>query len=131
MRVVIDTNALLKVFARRGELLKFKKLVNKQRFQSVTSAYILAELERGLPKFGHTKYRAKIAARLLQKLSIIHNPKHIAQVSRDPNDDPILALALEAGARYIVTFDKDLLILDTYENIRILQLDEFYELFDS
>jgi uncharacterized protein len=43
-----------------------------------------------------------------------------APVCRDPDDDWILAAALAAQGGLIVTGDKDLLVLDPWEGIRIL-----------
>jgi putative PIN family toxin of toxin-antitoxin system len=54
----------------------------------------------------------------------------VTGVVRDPNDDMVVACALEAGADYIVTRDKDLLILGAYQDIRIVtprQLLEYLE----
>lgn len=45
---------------------------------------------------------------------------NIAAVSRDPKDDKFLATALAADAHYIVSEDKDLLVLDPYQKIRIV-----------
>jgi putative PIN family toxin of toxin-antitoxin system len=44
----------------------------------------------------------------------------ITAVSRDPKDDIFLATALEAQAHYLVTEDKDLLVLDPHQSIRIV-----------
>jgi uncharacterized protein len=42
------------------------------------------------------------------------------KVSRDINDDPILACALSAKADFIVSGDKDLLVLKEFEGIQIV-----------
>jgi len=41
-------------------------------------------------------------------------------ICRDPNDDMVLACALAAAAQYLVTRDKDLLVLQQYEGIAII-----------
>lgn len=41
-------------------------------------------------------------------------------VERDPNDDMVIACALAARADFVVTRDKDLLSLGTYEGIRMV-----------
>jgi len=45
--------------------------------------------------------------------------------SRDPSDDMILATAIESGADYIVSGDKDLLTLESYDQVRIIRPAEF------
>ena len=47
-------------------------------------------------------------------------PSAITPTSRDPDDDHVLACALSAEAEIIVTRDRDLLMLGTFRNIRIL-----------
>ena len=48
----------------------------------------------------------------------------MAPVSRDPDDDQVLACALAANAGLIVTRDKDLRTLDPFRAIRILPARE-------
>jgi uncharacterized protein len=51
----------------------------------------------------------------------IVSPAPLAQpVCRDPDDDAILACAKAANANLIVSGDKDLLVLGTFEGIPIL-----------
>ena len=49
-------------------------------------------------------------------------------VCRDPNDDVVLECAVVSGAQAIVTGDKDLLVLDPYDGIRIVTPAEFLAL---
>jgi uncharacterized protein len=44
----------------------------------------------------------------------------IKQISRDRKDNPFLALARAAGADYLVTEDKDLLVLHSYRGTQIV-----------
>ena len=46
-------------------------------------------------------------------------------IARDPNDDMVIACALAAAADYLVTRDKDLLILKTYQHVEMIQPEEF------
>jgi putative PIN family toxin of toxin-antitoxin system len=50
------------------------------------------------------------------------------QVSRDPEDDYVLATALAADASYLVTRDKDLLTLKTYQTVEMIHPEEFIAL---
>jgi uncharacterized protein len=49
-------------------------------------------------------------------------------VPGDPKDSPILQAALAAGADYLVTGDRHLLVLDPYEGLRILSLGDYERL---
>jgi putative PIN family toxin of toxin-antitoxin system len=46
-------------------------------------------------------------------------------VKQDPADNRILEYAVTAGSDYIVTGDKDLLRLGTYDGIKILTVSDF------
>jgi len=46
-------------------------------------------------------------------------------ICRDPNDDMVLACALAAGAMYLVTRDKDLLVLQQYEGVTMVPPEAF------
>jgi uncharacterized protein len=47
------------------------------------------------------------------------------QECRDPKDDKILELALNGRAEYIVSGDKDLLVLNPFRNVKIVTAEEF------
>jgi predicted nucleic acid-binding protein len=49
-------------------------------------------------------------------------------ITHDPPDNRVLECAVEAGSRFIISGDDDLLRLGTYEGIRILKVAEFLEL---
>ena len=55
----------------------------------------------------------------------------LSGVCRDKDDDIVLACALEAAVDYLVTGDKDLLILKKFRGIRIVTPRDFELLFDS
>lgn len=48
---------------------------------------------------------------------------------RDPKDDKFLSLAVTANASCIITGDKDLLMLNTFQNIPIVTPAQFLQLF--
>ena len=65
----------------------------------------------------------------IEKRAIIlsHTPS-IQVIKEDPDDDKILACALEAQADYIVSADQHLLRLRQYQNINIITAKEFLEI---
>ncbi len=53
------------------------------------------------------------------------------EVSRDPKDNMFLACALEGHADYIVTGDRDLLDIVTYQGIQIVRVYDLVTLLDA
>jgi predicted nucleic acid-binding protein len=49
-------------------------------------------------------------------------------VCRDPDDDQIIGAALAGNAEYVVTGDKDLLVLQTFQGINIISPRDFLDL---
>ena len=50
------------------------------------------------------------------------------KISRDKDDDKILKCGIESKADFIITGDKDLLVLKEYKNIRIINPREYLEI---
>jgi putative PIN family toxin of toxin-antitoxin system len=50
----------------------------------------------------------------------------IPSVSRDPKDDPFLATAIASGAKFLVSEDQDLLVLNPYKDVQIIDVEAFY-----
>ena len=55
----------------------------------------------------------------------------VRAVPDDPDDDAVLACAVEAEADYIVSGDRHLLVLGSYEGIHILRAAEFLAILDG
>ena len=89
-------------------------------YELFTSEPILSEVDRKLAeKFNFD--RASIAT-LLTNLDRVVNkvrPSVSVEAVRDPKNNMIIECAVEASAELIITFDKDLLSLKIYNNIRI------------
>jgi len=64
---------------------------------------------------------------LFEQATVVE-PKDVPSVSRDPAENKFLACAKVAEAEYLVTEDKDLLVLEVYEGSRICQPAEFIDL---
>jgi uncharacterized protein len=132
MRVVFDTNALLRIFVRRGEMLKFRNLVIDHQITNITSPFILDEVERNLTARMHlTRQRSKAATKTLAKISQIVDPQAIPNVSRDTDDNNVLAAARKGKANLIITLDKDLLELEAYDGIQIITPSELQNLLNT
>ena len=58
---------------------------------------------------------------------IVHN-NIIENVSRDIDDNKIVKCGLEGNVEYIITGDKDLLVLKEYKSIKIINPKEYLEI---
>ena len=129
MRLVIDTNVLIAAFISHGvcnELLEHCVL----NHDVVLSKFILDELKDKLAdKFKFTTREANAVVSLLRsRCSIVDTQTLPSQVSRDPDDDNIIATAISGTCGYIITGDKDLLDLKKAGDILIVSPSQFWEI---
>lgn len=134
LTVVLDTNVWISgIFFRRGIPARILAAWRDHRFEIVVTPDTLAELETKLRQktiqFGADPTLAdewldyvRTYARQVPLAGIA------AGVCRDPKDDQFLDTAISGGARYIVSGDKDLQALDTYQRVKVLSPREFIEL---
>ena len=127
MRLVVDTNVLVSAFLWQGTPGRLVDLAGEKEIALYTSRALVNELSEVL----HRKKLAKqVAATGLTAAQMIGNYRRLAalvtarqiapQVSRDADDDAVLACALAAHADLIVSGDADLLVLKQYHNIPIV-----------
>ena len=55
----------------------------------------------------------------------------IPAVSRDPKDDKFLATALAGGAEYVVSEDRDLLDIEEYHGIKLVDVATFLKILEE
>jgi putative PIN family toxin of toxin-antitoxin system len=127
VRIVADTNTVLSGLLWQGSPRRLIDLARERALTLCTSTALLAELAEviGRGKFAARVHDAGLAAAdLVQdyvRLTEIVVPASLTEpVSRDPDDDLVLATALGAEASLIVSGDHDLLVLGTFRDIRIL-----------
>ncbi len=120
MKIVLDTNVVVAAFASRGLCEAIFELCLDSH-DLVVSEHLLRESHRTLvKKVKVPKKGADEIISLLRDNAILVRPEKLpADACRDPDDVPILGLALAAGADCIVTGDKDLLVLKRFRSIPI------------
>jgi len=129
MRVVLDTNVLLAAVLFRGLPRSLLESALRGEIDLVTSPTLLMELEELLHRKFHFPSELAHATRTeMESLADVVTPTEVPRVARDPDDDEVLAAAVVGAAEAIVTGDRDLLSLGTYEGMRILTPAEFAEL---
>ncbi len=127
MRLVVDTNVLVSALLWQGTPGRLVEMAGEKECQFFTSRALLDELSEVL----HRKKLAKqvlatglTASQMLrhyQQLATVVTARRLAQqVSRDADDDAVLACALAAQADLIVSGDADLLVLKQFQDMRIV-----------
>ena len=125
MTVVLDTNVLVAALVAKGLCLEVVLRTVRMRCLA-SSVVLLEELETTLQeKFEITPRVASFLELFRSQVRLVEPFALPTAICRDPDDDVVLGTALAAGADIIVTGDKDLLVLDTYEGIRIRSPRQF------
>ena len=126
MRVVLDTNIIISgLLSESGPPAKLLRLWLEGRFELVTSRAQLDELSR---VFAYKKIRERISPEQasdflshVDSLAVVLKKLPSVDYSPDPDDNAIIATALESGAKFLVSGDKsDLLALKKVKSIPIL-----------
>jgi putative PIN family toxin of toxin-antitoxin system len=130
LRVVLDTNVLVSALVGHG---RSRRLLIRlfERHEIVSSKQMLAELGDVLSrrKFGFMRRQLNEFLLIMVKRSIVATIMEIPEiVAEDPDDNVVLATALEGEAEYIISGDKHLLRLREYRGIRIVSVREMLEI---
>ncbi len=132
MKVVLDTNVLVAAFLSEGVCSKLLLRARRKEYDLVLSPDIIAEFrEVLLRKFSLSQSELADVRNLLAEATseVCKQVDPIEPVSRDPDDDKILACALAVKADYLVTGDRDLLVITQYAGTKILAPRDFESLF--
>jgi putative PIN family toxin of toxin-antitoxin system len=129
VRVVADTNVFISALMFGGLPGTFLDLALLQSFLLVTSPALLDELDEKLRlKFGLSPNDADLVRAQLQSSAVLVKPTVIlAVIKDDPDDNRVLECAAAGEANYIVSGDRHLLQLRSYEGIPILTVRQFMD----
>ena len=128
MKVVLDSNVLIAAFAARGLCESLFELC-LERHEIVSSAPLLAEVREKLrSKIKLPKETIDEILGFLERHTSNVVPADVsADACADPDDLMVLGTAKAGDASYLVTGDRDLLALETYEGIGIATPRKFWE----
>ncbi len=130
IRVVFDTNILISALLSVGSPpFLCLDLAKRDLIQSITCRDILDEFHEKLrTKFCYSSDRATTACQDFRQYSeIINITNQLQVVEQDSDDDMIIECAVLGKADYIVTGDRHLLSMQSYQNIIILKAREFLD----
>jgi putative PIN family toxin of toxin-antitoxin system len=134
MRIVLDTNQLVRALARPPALATFVMAWASERFTVVCSEELLDEYEHVLSRayIYQLIYPESLRAfrdYLVDAIELIELETYPA-ICRDPDDDKVIATAIQSQADYLLTADEDILAPDVNHllqqaGIQVATIDEF------
>ncbi len=133
MKIVIDTNVLISGVFFGGFPRKILSAVVGQKITACATAEIINEYEEIVQEMINRKQghiNRAILSPLIQAMEIIEPVTHIG-ICRDPDDNKFLECAKDSHALYIVSGDKDLLVIEQFGNIQIVNAKDFCEKYFS
>jgi uncharacterized protein len=139
LRVVIDTQIFLRsVINPRSASAKLSPKLWRGYYQLYISDAIEAEI---IDVLNRIEIRAKFPQitdeTVNDLLTIIQSEgerievTEVEPISRDPKDDMFLACAKVAGADYLVSEDKDLLVLEKHHDTKIVNVAQFLSVMEN
>jgi uncharacterized protein len=125
MTVVLDTNVVVEaIFWPRGTARRALTGLAKRQFQTVINSAIMAEYAAITAQvreelFSDTQPSGALAW-LAAKSPHVEPAPMSGKLSRDPDDNLLVATALASGAKFLATQDRDLLVLEKPFGIAIV-----------
>lgn len=128
-KIVLDTNVVIAAFAARGLCESVFELC-LEKHELIISDFLLEELrEKLVKKIKLPQDTVDEIVHLYSKNSKKVNPAIIgAEICRDPEDVPVIGTCVSGNADYLISGDKDLLVLGGFEETKIVSPREFYDL---
>jgi len=135
VRYVFDTNVLISALlfenSKPAQALRCA-LANGEILLSLD---LLEELNEVLGRERFNRYltteeREEFLEALIERAVLVEITETV-QECRDPKDDKVLELALNGEARYIISGDRDLLVLHSFRDVPVITADEFLEITKS
>ena len=127
-RVIVDTNCWISFLIGR-KLSSLVTLLSDERVELVLCNELLEEIKEVTqrPKFAKyfPEYEVDSLLSFLRLKGCLFEPSVDVHICRDEEDDYLLALAVEAKAHYLVTGDKDLLVIREIASCRIVDVKTF------
>ena len=132
IRAIIDTSVLIRYLIKPSAAIK--ELIEERwlgdEVQMVTARDLVEELEGVLQRdYIQAVIRTDEGQALLdaitQKANILPALGPVPAYTRDPKDDKFVACALVGDADYLITEDKDMLILEVVGDVRIVTPYDF------
>ena len=136
LKVVVDTNQFVSaIIAKHGASSRLLQAWREHAYILITSKDILQEVRRVL-QYPHITKKYCLQEEDINALInliehealVLSDTINIDVIKEDPDDNKILACAIEAEADYIISGDKHLLNLRQYKGIAVITVNEFLKI---
>ncbi|MBI2176465.1 putative toxin-antitoxin system toxin component, PIN family [Candidatus Woesearchaeota archaeon] len=127
LRVVPDTNVLISALIVEGNEYRLIEKCFVREIIIITSVDVLDEFKEVAlrPKFGFSEEEVNdFVNALIEAAEVVMPKEKVRSVCRDPDDNKLLEAALEGNADYIISGDKDLLVLKKFRSAKIVTAAE-------
>jgi uncharacterized protein len=128
-RFILDTNILVSaLLIKNSPAIQVIEIIEKIGIILYSETTFL-ELKQVLNRRKFKKYfteeqKQTFIVKLIETSELIEITENITSC-RDPKDNKFLELAVSGKANFIITGDKDLLVLNPFRNIKIITINEF------
>ncbi|TVQ02412.1 MAG: putative toxin-antitoxin system toxin component, PIN family [Balneolaceae bacterium] len=134
MRLILDTNLWIS-FLISSKYEKLDELLFNQKCKLIFSQELLEEFVTVAKRPKLRKYISRdeledLLETIDEVAEFVNVTSEISE-SRDPKDNFLLSLAVDGKADYLLTGDKDLLVLKEFGNTEIKTISEFFDIIDS
>lgn len=127
-KIIIDTNLWIS-FLLTKQYAFLDALLNKRKVKLIFSDELLAEFFEVVQRPKLSKYfQNKDLEQLIELINLyaeFYTVKSTVDFCRDEKDNFLLALAKESNADFLITGDKDLLVIKKFENTEIVTIVEY------
>lgn len=124
-RVVIDTNVFISAVVFGGNPAKILELVRKRQIELFISRDISAEIIIKIKNFPVAQDLFSNLKFILEYGSTKIESKKQVAICRDHKDNMLLSLAQAGKADFLITGDKDLLVIKKFHDTKIVTPKEF------
>lgn len=128
MKIVIDSNVVASAMFFGGRPRELLELLVSHRIDAYASSEIITEYQETAEELC-AKYPEKSVqlplAIIIAAMKMI-DPTTNVDICRDPDDNKFIECAIDGQCIYIVSGDKDLLSIGTYNEIEIITVSEFF-----
>ena len=131
IRIVLDTNVLVSATISQGPAYEILKLAKDGKIILVLSLDILKEFKEVISRQRFGFSQEQIYGVLKQIISISEIVIPIVKINiviDDPDDNMVLEAAISGDVQYVVSRDKHILNLKSYQKIKIVGPNEFLDI---